>query len=80
MNSTIPLLRPLAATDWEAVHAWAQREEVYRYQPWGPNTPEQTKAFAREAAAAWTMSPLTRLAHAITLDTEVVGACELHLY
>lgn len=74
------VLRPLEETDWEAVHAWAELEQVYRYQIWGPNSPEQTKAFVHEAVSAWRASPRTRLVYAITLDGKVVGTCELHLH
>jgi RimJ/RimL family protein N-acetyltransferase len=50
-------LRPLVEADWVRVHEWARREDACRYQPWGPNTPEQTRAFAAAAAAAWTAAP-----------------------
>jgi len=48
------------ADDRIAVHTWASRPEFCRYQPWGPNTPEASRAFADNAAAAWTQTPQTR--------------------
>jgi ribosomal-protein-alanine N-acetyltransferase len=73
-------LRPLAETDWEAVHDWAQREDVCRYQAWGPNTPEQTRSFAQEAAACWSQTPQKRFPYAVTLDSTVIGVGELTLH
>ena len=69
-------LRPLALTDWEAVHEWGQLEEACRYQTWGPNTPEESKAYVETAVAAWAQS---RFVHAILLGSRVVGNAELRL-
>lgn len=74
-----PALRPLAVTDWQAVHDWAQREEACRFQSWGPNTPEQTLSFVQEAVAAWSHRPQTRFAFAVTVESRVVGTAELRL-
>jgi RimJ/RimL family protein N-acetyltransferase len=73
------LLRPLVEADWSAVHEWACQERVCRYQPWGPNTEEQTRAFVREAAGVWATEPRTRFVFAITLEGAVIGNCELAL-
>lgn len=73
------LLRPIAEDDWPAVHAWASQERVCRYQPWGPNTAEQTREFVREAARAWTTLTRERFVFAITLNGHVAGNCELIL-
>jgi RimJ/RimL family protein N-acetyltransferase len=72
-------LRPLVDADWPAVHGWASQEQVCRFQPWGPNTPEETLAFVRAAVADWRAVPRERLSYAITLDGVVVGNCELKL-
>jgi [ribosomal protein S5]-alanine N-acetyltransferase len=68
-------LRPLALSDWEAVHSWASREEACRYQAWGPNTPEETRAFV---AAAVADGP-SRQHHAIVVNDRVVGIASLRL-
>lgn len=72
-------LRPLAASDWEAVHEWARLEEVTRYQAWGPNTAEQTKAFLRQAAESWAVEPQTWFIYAVLFAGAVIGSVELHL-
>lgn len=67
-------LRPISGADWARVHEWAQREEACRYQPWGPNTPEQTRAFVSTATAAWTVRPLARRVWVAVLPCgDVVG-------
>lgn len=73
-------LRPLELDDWEAVHDWARRPESCRYQVWGPNTPEQTKAFVQAVVQAWSMRPPTWFVYAIVLDGLVVGNAGLRLH
>jgi ribosomal-protein-alanine N-acetyltransferase len=72
-------LRPIRHTDWTRIHEWAQHEVACRYQPWGPNTPEQTESFASEAVAAWSVSPQPRYVWvAVRPADDVVGLGELH--
>ncbi len=73
-------LQPLTTADWEAVHEWARREDVCRYQAWGPNTPQQTKSFVQAAVEAWSQRPQTRFAYAIMVDSQVAGNAELRLH
>jgi RimJ/RimL family protein N-acetyltransferase len=42
-------LRDFAADDWVAVHKWAVLPEACRFQAWGPNTPEETRAHVQHA-------------------------------
>jgi ribosomal-protein-alanine N-acetyltransferase len=79
MNASGVRLRPLVAKDWAAVHEWARRPEVCRYQEWGPNTEEETQDFVREAVEAWGQDPQVRFAFAIVLDDVVVGNAEFKL-
>ena len=72
-------LRPVAESDWRAVHGWASREEVCRYQGWRPNTEEQTRAFVTEAVAAADERPQHRFVYVVTCEGLVVGSCELNL-
>jgi RimJ/RimL family protein N-acetyltransferase len=53
------VLREFAAEDWPAVHAWASRPEACRYQAWGPNTPEETRAHVDRVVAAAAARPRT---------------------
>jgi ribosomal-protein-alanine N-acetyltransferase len=74
------LLRPMSVADVDAVHAWARRPEVCRYQAWGPNTFDETQAFMRDAVEAWQRRPQERFAHVVELDGQVVGMAELHCH
>ncbi|MFK0259439.1 GNAT family N-acetyltransferase [Streptomyces sp. NPDC090445] len=65
--------------DWEAVHSWASRPQSCRFQTWGPNTEEETRAFVAAAVGAWSRSPQQRYAYAARLDGDVVGMGELHV-
>lgn len=42
------LLRPYQESDWQAVYEYASIPEVCQYQPWGPNTEEETQQFVRQ--------------------------------
>jgi RimJ/RimL family protein N-acetyltransferase len=50
-------LRELEPADWTAVHEWASRREACRYQAWGPNTPEETRAHVDRIVAAAATQP-----------------------
>jgi RimJ/RimL family protein N-acetyltransferase len=78
-ESTKLRLRPVQAADWQAVHSWGSLPEFCRYQPWGPNTPEESRAFVDTAAAAWSQNPQTRYAYLACLGEDVVGMGELHV-
>jgi len=51
------LLRELRLEDWPAIHSYSQLPEVCRYQAWGPNTPQQTRAFVETTITAATETP-----------------------
>jgi RimJ/RimL family protein N-acetyltransferase len=72
-------LRPITVEDWSAVHEWASTDEACRYQPWGPNTPAETQAFAEDAVAAWHEEPQSRYVWIAEEAAEVVGLGELKI-
>jgi [ribosomal protein S5]-alanine N-acetyltransferase len=74
------VLRALVADDWSAVHEWAGREDACRFQAWGPNTPEQSRAFVAASAHAWQSRPQSRFPYAVVLGPRVVGMAELKLH
>jgi RimJ/RimL family protein N-acetyltransferase len=76
-DETVLTLRPVRPDDWSAVHTWASRPEFCRYQPWGPNTPDASRRFVDNAAAAWTQSPQARFPYVAVLDGQPVGTGEL---
>ncbi|WP_203899600.1 GNAT family N-acetyltransferase [Virgisporangium aliadipatigenens] len=70
------VLRALTLSDVAAVHAWASLPEVCRYQPWGPNTYEQTREYVRAAVSA----SGDRRVFGVVVDGDVVGSAELKLH
>ncbi|HZM83218.1 MAG TPA: GNAT family protein [Candidatus Limnocylindrales bacterium] len=71
-------LRPIRADDWQAVHRWAQLIEVCRYQPWGPNTPQQTQEFIELEAQEWEVEPQQRYPFVILVNGMVSGLAALN--
>jgi ribosomal-protein-alanine N-acetyltransferase len=73
-------LRPLTVADWPRVHEWASTAAACRFQVWGPNSPEETRAFVEAAAREWTVNPLTRRVWAAEAEGDgVIGIGELHV-
>ncbi|MGV9565790.1 GNAT family N-acetyltransferase [Streptomyces sp. NPDC003480] len=66
-------------SDWRAVHSWASLAQVCRFQVWGPNTEEETRAFLATAVEAWAYSPQQRFAYAARVEGDIVGMGELHV-
>ena len=63
-------LRAPRLADWERVHEWASRPEVCRYQVWGPNSPDETRAFVAAAVAATVECPPGPFASTYIFDDE----------
>jgi ribosomal-protein-alanine N-acetyltransferase len=59
-------LREFVPDDWEAVHRYATLPDVFRYQPWGPNTPADSRSFVAEIMASARVEPRARFALAVT--------------
>ncbi|WP_441246736.1 GNAT family N-acetyltransferase [Kitasatospora sp. McL0602] len=72
-------LRPLTLDDWPAVHSWARLEAACRYQPWGPNTEDQTRAYVRSAVERSAQDQPTRLVHLAHAEGVPVGIGDFHI-
>lgn len=71
-------LRPIEMRDWRRVHEWASTEAACRFQPWGPNSPEDSKQFVADALAAWEQHPIRRRVWAVEAEgLGLVGLGEL---
>lgn len=73
MSETVVSLRRVTYDDWPAVHAWTRLPESSRYQTWGPNTEEETKAFVASLVDAWEQTPQRQYAYAALLGDEASG-------
>ena len=67
------VLREYAAGDHDAVHAFASDPRVCGFVEWGPNTPEDTRAFLRACLDEQNAEPRQTYTLAITVDGRVIG-------
>jgi RimJ/RimL family protein N-acetyltransferase len=65
-------LRPPAADDFAAFHAWGSNPENTRYMAWGPNDEEQTRAFLAQA------KPGRDFAVVLKETGAVIGSCGIY--
>lgn len=72
-------LRRIEAADWPIVHSWASLPEFSKYQPWGPNTEEQSREFVAKAVAAWEAEPQTRYSYIALADGKPIGGGEVQV-
>jgi [ribosomal protein S5]-alanine N-acetyltransferase len=73
-------LRHFVLGDYQVVHPFATDLAVVSYVEWGPNTPEETQAFLREARASAEVSPRRRYALAVAVQSDgerLIGSIEL---
>ncbi|MFF5794341.1 GNAT family N-acetyltransferase [Paeniglutamicibacter sp. NPDC012692] len=72
-------LREYAQTDHDAVHAFASDPRVCGFVEWGPNTPEDTRAFLRACLDEQNAAPRRTFSMAITVGGRVTGSIALML-
>lgn len=72
-------LREMAISDWADVHKYASQEIVCQFQPWGPNSEEESKKFVEEVVEDSTKEPRTRFVFAIHYKEKMIGAGELNI-
>ncbi len=59
LHSSRLILRDIQHDDWRAVHSYSRLDDVARYQPWGPNTEEDSQEFVSAAVESSRASPRT---------------------
>ncbi len=74
-------LREFKEEDWTAVHQYASDERVCRYQPWGPNTEEESRGFVCQNIHDASLKPRSRYCLAIIekMGHRLIGAGEIHI-
>ena len=74
------VLRPMGYEHLEAVHQYAQKQNVVRFMEWGPNTTEATKAFINDVVKKSKDIPRLSYDFVVTLKNtnEVIGACGVY--
>lgn len=75
------VLREFREADFEDIHAYGADPEVSRFMPWGPNTPDDTRAFLGRMAQAQASPDRASVNAAIELAAEnrVIGSVELRV-
>lgn len=73
--------REIRQTDWQDIHAYASLDITCRYQPWGPNTEDETLAFMSQVIKDSNKNPRTRFSFAIIEETadQLIGVAELNV-
>lgn len=76
------VLREVGLDDWPAVHAYSECPDVVRYQPWGPNTPEESRAFVAHVVAVAQAAPRTvyQLAMTVVAGGRLIGMGTLQVH
>lgn len=72
-------LREFTKDDWIDVHKYASQEIVCQYQPWGPNTEEDSKGFVNQVIKDALQQPRTRFAFAIIYKENMIGTGEINI-
>ncbi|WP_245976727.1 GNAT family N-acetyltransferase [Oceanobacillus arenosus] len=73
------LLREFTESDWIDVHKYASQDIVCQYQPWGPNTEEDSKDFVNHVIENSTQEPRRRFVFAIIYNENMIGAGEFNI-
>lgn len=74
-------LREMKEKDWIDVHAYASNEIVCKYQPWGPNSEEESKDFVKQVLEDARKGERTRFVFAIIEkeNERMIGAGEFNI-
>ena len=74
-------IREFELSDEADIHEYASDPEVCRFMEWGPNTPEETRAFLARNLQSMTAMPRTAFELAIVLQAErkVVGGVGIRI-
>ncbi|WP_064093478.1 GNAT family N-acetyltransferase [Rossellomorea aquimaris] len=81
MESERLLLREIKNNDWKEIHLYASQSIVCQYQPWGPNTEEETINFVKQVIEDSKLNPRSRYMFALIEkeSNRLIGACEINV-
>jgi ribosomal-protein-alanine N-acetyltransferase len=73
------ILREMDKEDWMDVHTYASLPIVCQFQPWGPNSEEDSLEFVQQVILDSREIPRSRFVFAAVVDGKVVGSGELNI-
>lgn len=81
LNNERIILREIEEKDWRAVHKYASKQIVSQYQPWGPNSAEESEAFVKQVIVDAEKDLRSRFVFAVILkeNARMIGAGELNI-
>lgn len=72
-------LREMVETDWIDVHSYASLPTVCKYQPWGPNSEDDSREFVQQVIADSTEIPRSRFVFAVIVEEKLIGSGEINI-
>lgn len=72
-------LRELQETDWVDVHSYASLPIVCKYQPWGPNSEEDSREFVQQVIFDSKEIPRSRFVFAAIVENKLIGSGEINI-
>jgi len=79
MKTVSLIIREFIESDFDAVHEYTTDPEVFKYQPWGPNTLKDTHDFIQNAIARQLKSPRDDYELAVEHPIEgLIGGCGIY--
>lgn len=75
------VLREIEDKDWVDVHKYASQEIVCKYQPWGPNSEKESKAFVNQIIVDAKKESRSQFTFAIIIkeNGKMIGAGEMYI-
>ena len=81
LKSERVIMQEIEEKDWVDVHKYASQQLVCQYQPWGPNSEEESEEFVKQVIVDAKKKPRSRFVFAIILrgNGNMIGAAELNI-
>ena len=81
LKSERVIMREIEKEDWIDVHKYASQQLVCQYQPWGPNSEDESEGFVKQIIKDVKNNPRSRFVFAIVLkeDGKMIGSGELNI-
>lgn len=81
LQSKRVILQEMEESDWIGVHKYASQSKVCQYQPWGPNSEQESINFVKQVLVDAQKQPRSRYVFSLILkeNEEMIGAGEFNI-